>query len=109
MHVRHLPAGGLKKCIALVPLGSHQLAQRRRKQVNRVFGQMRVGDVALNTFDAELAAERAAAAVFDHVAKLVDRGGLTHDAVIELFTTRLELVADHQRAVFGRAFFVAGN
>ena len=70
---------------------------------------MRVGNVALNTFDAELAAERAAAAVFDHVAELIDRGGLTHDAVIQLFTARLELVAHHQRAVFGRAFFIAGD
>jgi hypothetical protein len=48
-----------------------------------VFGQVRVGDVALNTLDRELAAHGAAAAVLDHVAGALHRGGLADDAVVQ--------------------------
>jgi hypothetical protein len=67
--VGHLPAGGREKRIAFVPFGGHQFGQRRREQVNRVFGQVRVGDVALHALDGELAAHGAAPAVLDHVAE----------------------------------------
>ena len=52
---------------------------------------------------------RAAPAVLDHVAGALDRGGLADDAVVEPLAARLELFADHHRAIDGRAFFVAGE
>jgi hypothetical protein len=41
--------------------------------------------------------------------ELVDRGGFAHDAVVQHLAARLELLADHHRAVDRRAFLVAGD
>lgn len=74
-----------------------------------VAGELGIGDVALDAAHGELAAQGAAAAVLDHVARALDRGGLTHDAIVERLTTRAELLHHHLRAIHGRAFFVAGQ
>ena len=57
--------------------------------MHRVFGQVRISNVALHTLDREFAAHGAAAAVFNHVTQLVDGGGLTDDAVIQHFAACL--------------------
>ncbi len=67
--VRHLPGGRREVLVAAVPLDGDQLGQRRRGEVDRVPRQLRIGDVALHALDAELAGERAAAAVLDRVAE----------------------------------------
>ncbi len=79
------------------------------KPVDRVLGQVRIGDVALHALDGQLAAQRAAPAVLDHVADALDRGRLTDDAVVEPFAALLQRVADDGRAVDDRAFLVAGE
>ena len=109
VHVGHLPAGGGEKLVAGIPRGADQFSQRGSKQMHWIFSQMRIGNVPLHTLDGELAAHGAASAIFDHVAQLTDRRRLADDAVVQHLATRLELVADHHRAVCGRAFLVAGE
>ena len=77
--------------------------------MNRIFRHMWVGDVALYAFDDQLAGHRAAAAVLDHVADVFYRGGFTDDALVELRATCFELIADDNRAIDGRTFFIAGD
>ena len=107
--VRHLPAGGREKFVARVPFGREQIGQCGREQMHRVSGEVRVGDVPLQALDGELAAHRAASAVFDGVAEPHDRGRLADDAVVQHVATRGQGVADFDRAVKRRAFFVAGQ
>src|SRR3989344_2528591 len=85
---------------------SHTVAA---SSVSAVAGQLRVGNVPLNTAHRELATERAAPPVLDHVTRFFDGGGFSHDAVIELFTTRLELLDHDLGAVHRGAFLVAGQ
>ena len=107
--VAHLPAGRREEGVAFVPADRYQFGQGRSQTVNRVVGQVRVGDVALHAFDRQLAAHRAASAVLDHVARLLHRGGLAHDAKLRGIATGLELLADDHSAVQRRTFFVTGQ
>ena len=109
VHVTDLPAGGRKEGVAPVPLGGSHFGQRRQGLVDGVARQLRVGDVALDAAHGELAAERAATAVLDHVARLFDRCGFAHDAVVQRFATGFELLHHHFGAVNRRAFLVAGQ
>ena len=109
MDVADLPAGGLEEGIAIVPANRHQIGQRWGQAVDRVVGQVRVGDVALHALDGELAAHGAASSVFDHVTGLLHRCGFAHDAKLRRITTCLERFAHHHGAVEGWAFFVAGQ
>ena len=77
--------------------------------MDRVVGQVRIGDVALSAFDGERARERAAAAVFDGVAQFGNGSGFADDAVVYGFAARFEGVDDAHRAVVRVAFFVGGN
>ncbi len=95
--------------VARVPVGGGEFGQRRGQHVHGVARQVWVGDVALHALHGELAAERAAAAVFDGVAGLPLGRGLAHDAPVEPLATALQLVADHHGAVVGWAFFVGGE
>ena len=103
MDVRHLPGGRLEVRVAAVPFDADQLGERRRDEMDRVLRQVRVGDVALHAEDAQLAAERAAAAVLDRVADALDRGRLADDAVVEADAALDQPVADARRAVDRRA------
>ena len=67
--VGDLEAGRRKALVALVPLRLRQLGERRGEQVHGVLHEVRVGDVALDAAHHELAGERAAAAVLQHVAE----------------------------------------
>jgi hypothetical protein len=58
------------------------------------FGQMRVGDVALDALDRQLAGQRAAPAVLDHVAERVDRGRFADDAEVEHSRRALQRLGD---------------
>ena len=109
MYVADLPGGGREKVVALVPLHRHQLGQRRGQGVDGVFGEMGVGDVALDAFDDQFAAERATPPVFNHVTRALHRGGFTNDAVVQHLAAFLQGLADDHRAVVGRAFLVAGK
>ena len=73
-----------------------------------VFGQMRVGNMTLHPLDRELAAHGPAATIFDHVTGALDRGGFTHNAIVQHLTARLQQLAHHHGAVECRALFVAG-
>ena len=81
--VRHLPRGRREVGVAAVPLDADQLGEQRRGEVDRVLRQLRIGDVALHAADAQLARERAAAAVLDRVAEPAHRRRLADDAVVE--------------------------
>ena len=109
MHVADLPAGGRKECIAVVPHSGCQLCQRGQSLVDGVAGQLRIGNVALDTTHAELAAQGAAPSVLDHVSCFLDGGGFAHYAVIEFFAARLELFHHDLGAIDGGTFLVAGQ
>ncbi len=107
--VRHLPGGRREVGVAVVPLLGRQRGQRRYGQVDRVLGQVRIGDVALHAVDGQLARQRATPPVLDHVAERGHRGRLAHHAVVQPLAARAQQVADLDGAVVGRAFLVAGD
>ena len=109
MDVADLPAGGRKEGIAVVPRGGSQFCQGGQGLVDGVAGQLWIGDVALDTAHAELATQGATTSILDHVTGFLDRGRFAHDAVIKLFTTRLELLDHDLGAVNGRTFLVTGQ
>ena len=77
--------------------------------MNRVARKMRIGDVALDAFDNQLAGQAAATAILDHVAEALDRGRFADDAVVNTLATRLEGLNDGNGAVGGVAFFIRGE
>jgi hypothetical protein len=108
VHVRDLPRRRRKVFVAAVPFDLRELRDRRRNVVHRISREMRVRDVALHAFDDELARERAAAAILDHVAGALDRGRLADDAVIELFAARAQRF-DHFHGAIRRGPFLVGS
>ena len=107
--VADLPAGGGKEGIALVPFHGRQLGQRRHRLVDGVARQLGVGNVALHAFDGQAATEGATAPIFDHVPRLLDGGGLAHNAPVHALAARAERLADDFGAVMAGAFFIAGQ
>ena len=105
--VRDLPAGRREVGIAAVPHRRDQFGERRCRSVDRIAGELRIGDVALHALDAQLARQRAAAPVLDHVAERAHRGRLADDAVVEPNALRSEPVAERDGAVERRPFLVA--
>ncbi len=87
----------------------YQFGQGRRGEVDRVARQLRIGDVALRAFDDQPARHAAAPAVLDRVAELIGRSRFADDAVIDLHAALFQHAADHDRAVGGRAFLIAGD
>ena len=77
--------------------------------MNGVTRQVRVGDVALHALDGEVAGERTTAAVLDHVATAMNRGGFTDDGVLDGFATCLKGIDHNGSAVVGGAFFIRGQ
>ena len=74
--------------------------------MNRVFRQMRVGDMALHALDHEFARERTASAILDGVAKLRERCWFADDAEVHRFATRRKGFDDGNGAVHGIALFI---
>ena len=104
-----MPGGGWEEGVALVPFGCREFGDRRGGQVDRVFGEVRVGDVALHALDRQLARERAASAVLDRVAEAGDGGRFADQAKIGAFPARLQRLGDRDSAVHGVAFLVRGE
>jgi hypothetical protein len=65
--------------------------------------------VTLNALDRQVAGERTAAAVLDHVAQRINRGRLPDDAEIEHLAACLEVFDNDDGAVGGIAFFIGGE
>ena len=107
--VADLPTRGLEELIALVPFDGHQFGQGRSDQVNGVFGQMRIGNVPLQAFDHQFAAQGATTPVFDHVATDVDRCGLSHNAPIQPLLLGGEPITHGHCAMGCGTFFVTGQ
>ena len=107
--VRALPRRRRKVGVAVVPLRRRELGERRRGAMDRVVGEMRIGDVTLHALDGQRPGQRAAAAVLDHVPQHVDRRRLADDAVVDALSGRGELLDDARRAVDRRTFLVGGE
>ena len=107
--IAHLPAGGLEEGVAFIPAHGGKLCKRRYRLVDGVQCEVGIGYVALDAAHGELAAERAAAPVLDHVPRFMHSSGLAHDAVVQPLALRAQLLDDHLGAVHRGAFFVAGE
>ncbi len=77
--------------------------------MNGIDGQMRIGDMTLFASDGEFGIERAAATIFDDIAKLIRARRLTHETVIHLLTTSGERFDDFDRAINCHTFFITGD
>ena len=109
VQVGDLEAGRREEGVAVIPMFGGQFGQCGNGQVNRVFGQMRVGHMTLHPANGELGAQRTATAVFNHIA---DQGGarrFADDAPVQTFITLPEALDHGFGAVMGRAFFVTGD
>ena len=106
LDVGHLPGRRREELVAAVPLGGGELREGGAELVDGVAREVRIGDVALHAFHDELAGERAAAAVLDHVAQLLHAGGLAHDAVIRLLAALAQRLDDLDGAVHRRPLLV---
>ena len=109
MNIRNLPGGRRKIFIALIPFHCRKFGEGRYRQVNGVFCQMRIGNVALHAVNPELARKRAAAAVLDCVPKAIRRTWFTDHAVVENFLAVAQPLDHLDRAVGGDAFFIRGD
>ena len=107
--IGNLETGRRKEFVAPVPLDPRQFGERRRRQVNRVAYQVRVGDVALLAEHRERAVERSAPAVLERVAKGCYARRLAHQAAIDFFAACFQPFDHLHRAVDRRAFLVGGN
>jgi len=109
VEVGNLEAGRREKGVAVVPVLGGQFGQCGYCEMNRILGQMRVGHMALHTAHGELGAQRAAPAVFNHVAHQRGARRFADDAPVQTFVAGSETLNHRLGAVMGRAFFVAGN
>ncbi|MNZ77816.1 hypothetical protein D3C78_963710 [compost metagenome] len=89
-------------------LGS-QFRQCWRGQVDRVARQVRVGHVALFAAHGQFGAERATAAVLDHVTEQGSARRLADDAPVQALVARDQALDHSLGTVMGRAFFIAGD
>src|SRR6516225_5571603 len=70
---------------------------------------MRVGDMALPSFDIERAGLRATAADLDAVSQFLLVGGFAEHAMIEFFAARLDPLKELDRAVDRHVLLIAGD
>src|SRR5690606_15935396 len=104
-----LEAGRREELVAVVPGFRGQFGQHRGDAMNRVVGQVRVGDMALHTLDAQYTAERTTATVLDDIADHVGRRRFADDAVVDLLIALLQVLDHLDGAVDRRAFLVRSN
>src|SRR5262249_333287 len=57
----------------------------------------------------ELSAQRAAAAIFDHISCSLNSGRFAHDAKVERSAAAFQVLAYFDRAIHSRTFFIAGQ
>jgi hypothetical protein len=104
-----LERGRRQRPVAVVPTDRGKLGERGRDEVDRVAGELRVGDVTLHAAHPEGARERAAPAVLDRVAEAVRGGGLADDAVVDALAARGQPLDDLHGAVGRDTFLVGGE
>src|SRR5712675_3478945 len=68
-NIRYLETGGLKMLVAAIPGSRREFGQRGRHGMYRVVGELRVGNMPLNSVHRETPAQAAAPADFDGVAE----------------------------------------
>ena len=93
--------------VALIPDAARKLRQRRRKAMNGIIRQLRVGHVSLHAMHGQPRAQGAAAANFDGVAEGGLARGLTDDAPVDARTARGKHFDYPLGAVRRRALFIA--
>src|SRR4030081_1601856 len=59
-NIRHLETGGLEMLVAMIPGSRREFGQGGRQRMHRVVGELRVGDVPLNSMYREAPAQAAA-------------------------------------------------
>ena len=77
--------------------------------MDRVAGQLGIGNMTLHAFDGEFATQCASATVFHHVPDAMDCRGLTHNAPIDFFISCLEPLHHFHCAIHRGSFFIAGQ
>ena len=105
--VRDLPASsaGNIRCRGPIRVAASS-AMRRRDVVHRVAREVRIGDVALDAFDDELAESEPRRPFLIMSPSASTAGRLADDAVVELLAARLQRLDHSHRAVDGGAFLV---
>ena len=109
VNVGHLPCRRREIFVAIVPVRRCELGQRRRGQMNRIFGQLRIRDVTLHATHDERAGQGSAPSVLDHVAEPGGGSRLADDAVVQTLAARLQRFDHAHGAVHRYAFLVGGN
>ena len=94
---------------AVIQLGGGQSAHHMRQLRHRIFGQMRIGDMALCAADSHNAVYRPAPPDFNHIAQRVGICRLTNHTIINNLALLLQPAEHFARAVNAGAFFIAGN
>src|SRR5690606_37234174 len=101
-----LEAGRREIGVAVIPLRGSQLGQRRQDAVHRVAYQFRIGDVAAGAAYTQLAVQRAAPAIADHVTCLAGAGRFAHHAPGDFLATSFQYFDHAPRAVDSDAFLI---
>ncbi len=107
VQIRHLEGGGLEVFVPLVPFTAGQFGQRRRERMDRVHGQVRIGDMALGAVHRESPRQRAAASDLDGVPERGVAGRLPDDAPVDPIAAPQQGFDDPLGAVHAGPFFVA--
>ena len=94
---------------ALVERLGHERAHQCHQSAHRIFGALRIGDMALLAGHDQHAVLRAAAADLDGIADALDVARLAQDAVIESLAALGRPLQQLHRAVDGDAFLIAGD
>ena len=106
LYVGDLHACWREKFIAFIPLDIDQLRQHRRRAMDRVIGKVRIGNMALHAVNGQVAGQRAAAAVFHHIADHLGTGGFADQTVVQTLITRHQRFHHFDGAVFGAGLFI---
>ena len=107
--VRHLEAGWREVLAAFVPHGVGQLRQQPCHIVDRIAGEMGVGDVALDAPDRDGSAQRPAPPDLHGVAEPVGARRLADQAPVDALAAPAEGLHDPADPVHRRSLLVAGD
>lgn len=77
--------------------------------MHRVIRQMRISDVPLHTVDRQVAGQRPATAILDHITDDFSAGRFADRAIIQTFVTRHQRFDHLHGAVFRAGFFIRGD
>ncbi len=108
-NIRYLETGGLKMLVAAIPGSRREFGQRGRHGMHRVVGELRVGNMPLNSVHRETPAQAAAPADFDGVAEGALARRLSDQAPVDGLVALAQRLHHAARAVDRRALLVAGD